>query len=108
MRDDEELTAIIICAPEDWEHTQDSILIDADCGHKVWVATAGQRVLEEHGDTGVARCVPCVMPQFQEKYPGVIPEAAPGVLADIERDKGGWERQKYEAFAKHIGLTTNG
>lgn len=107
MRDDDDLTAIIICAPESWEHTKDSILIDADCGHKVWIAKAGRRVLEEN-ENAVARCAPCAIPVMAERYPGVVPEAAPGVLADIEADKGGWERAKYEAFAKQIGLPTNG
>lgn len=105
MRDNEEVTAIVICAPLDWEHTPDSIQITADCGHEIWIAQAGQRVLAE-SETAVARCVPCAMPTLAETE--IVPETAPGVLADIERHKGGWERAKYEAFAKMIGLPTNG
>jgi hypothetical protein len=95
---------VIVCAPLGWDHTPDSIQITADCGHEIWIAPAGQRVL---ADGGKARCVPCVIPLLKDN-PDVVPEAAPGVLDDIERHKGGWERAKYEAFAKQIGLPTNG
>lgn len=104
MVDDDEEKRIVVCAPVAWDHTADSIRIEAACGHEVWVAPAGQRLL---ADGAEAQCVPCVVPVLKEN-PDVVPEAAPGVLADIERDKGGWERQKMEVFMRRIGMIPNG
>lgn len=95
---------VVVCAPVGWDHTADSIQVAADCGHDVWVAPAGQRLLAEGA---VARCVPCVVPVLKEN-PDIQVGAAPGVLDDIERDKGGWERARMEAFMKKIGMIPNG
>lgn len=103
MQDEDEVKQIIVCAPVDWEHTADSIKVDGSCGHEVWVAPAGQRILAAGGE---AHCVPCAVPIMKEH--GLAPEAAPGVLEDIERDKGGWERAKMEAFMRQVGMTPNG
>lgn len=102
MADDEE-RRIIVCAPVEWEHTADSIKVDGACGHEVWVAPAGQRMIAIGAEP---RCVPCAVPIMKEH--GLAAEAAPGVLEDIERDQGGWERAKMEDFMKRVGMIPNG
>lgn len=97
-------TQVVVCAPMGWDHTADSIQVAADCGHDVWIAPAGQRLLAEGA---VARCVPCVIPALKEN-PDIRVEPAPGVLADVERDQGSWQRARAEAFMKAIGMHPNG
>lgn len=107
MRDDSELTAVLICAPEDWDHTDNSILIEADCGHKVWLAPTGQRLLAEHGDTGVARCIHCAQPTLNNN-PDIKQQAAPGAMAELEQTYGTWGRIQIEAALRKKGITPNG
>ena len=94
---------IIVCVPLDWDHTDESITVDASCGHKVWVARAGQRMIAEGAE---ARCVPCVAPTMKQH--GLSAQPAPGVLEDVERTHGAWERAKMEDYMRRIGMIPNG
>jgi hypothetical protein len=94
---------IIVCVPFDWDHTADSITVDAACGHKVWVALAGQRMI---ADGAEVRCIPCTVPIMKEH--GLTATPAPGVLEDVERKEGAWERAKMEAHMRRIGMIPNG
>lgn len=96
---------IVVCAPIDGSHTSDSIVIDAGCGHQVWIAPAGKAYMDDNPDAE-AQCITCALPAMKES--GVAPMAVPGVLDDVEREAGSWERAKMEQFMRRLGIVPNG
>lgn len=53
-------TQTIVCVPSTSWHTKDSTLIDADCGHKVWISAGAREVLVREPEDTLIKCLGCV------------------------------------------------
>lgn len=53
----EEGTCIVV-VPSTWNHTEDSVLIEAGCGHRSWITPQAKEMVDS--GEAIARCVPCI------------------------------------------------
>lgn len=58
MKDTEQDEVVMACVPEDHEHTPESTLQLADCGHLVWLSPSGASARDRHAAT--LKCLPCL------------------------------------------------
>lgn len=106
MTADDDEVPVLVCAPEDTPmKTADSVLFDADCGHKVWVAASGQLAMKQYPDM-VVKCLMCALPSLMQ--PDAKRMSAPGALESIDREFGEVHRSQVERLMRILGVQPNG
>src|SRR4051812_35434063 len=102
--DDEE--KVLVCVEATAPHTINSVERDADCGHPVWVATAGQAFLQQNPDTTVW-CLPCALAKGSLDD-GNPKQSVPGALEEIDRTLGEDVRAAAERIMVQLGIEPAG
>jgi len=84
------VTHTLILAPIDSAHTPDSVQVDADCGHRCWIAPSGMNLTLDPSIPTTTVCARCMDPvellASVAEHGGIA--AVPGSREEVERELG--------------------